>query len=117
VGRSGTDFPAQRLLALIDVRFQPSLDGLTTVPHVTAQSASAISLSPAWSVMIIFLSSIAVREHFSPPSQRGDLGAVARVFGSAAPPDRSTGCGLATAKDLSREATAGARRATRIEVA
>jgi hypothetical protein len=32
-------------------------------------------------------------------------------------PDRSTGCGLATVNDLSREATAGGRRATRIEVA
>jgi hypothetical protein len=87
------------------------------MPNISETSASDISLSPAWSVMIIFLSWIAVREHFGPPSQRGDLGAVARVFGSAAPPDRSTGCGLATAKDLSREATAGARRATRIEVA
>ena len=101
-GRSGTDFPAPRLLALVDVLFQPSLDGLTTVPHVTAHSVAGrtvalvapavqgvnrnaqhfrdvrgdISLSPAWSVMIIFLSWMAVREHSGPPSDGGDLGAV-----------------------------------------
>src|SRR5215217_5910406 len=47
-GRSGTDFPAPRLLALVDVLFQPSLDGLTTVPHVTAHSVAnwAVALVP-----------------------------------------------------------------------
>jgi hypothetical protein len=62
--------------------------------------------------MIIFLSSIAIRERLGPPSQRGDLGAVAGALGQAARPDRSTGRGLATVKDLSREATVGGRRAT-----
>jgi hypothetical protein len=60
---------------------------------------SDISLSPAWSVMIIFLfvdrSSGRV---LGPPSQCGDLGAVAGAFGQAALPVRSTGRGLATVK-------------------
>ncbi len=49
-GRLVTDFPAPRLLALVDVLFQPSLDGLTTVPHVTADTVAdwAVALvSPA----------------------------------------------------------------------
>ena len=62
---------------------------------------SDISLSPAWSVMIIFLWWIA------------HMGAVAGAFGQAAWPDRSTGRGQTTVKDLSREATAGGRRATK----
>jgi hypothetical protein len=71
---------APGLLALVGLLFQPSLDGLPAVPHVTAHpiadwavalvppaiqgvngdanisetSMSDISLSPAWSVMIIF---------------------------------------------------------------
>ena len=90
-GPLGTDL-APGLLALVGLLLQPNLNGLPTVPHVTAHpiadrtvalvppaiqgvtgmpnisetSVSDISLSPAWSVMIIFLSWMAVREHFRP---------------------------------------------------
>ena len=78
---------APRLLVLVDLLLKPSLDSLSTVPHVTAHSVagrtvalvppaiqgvngdaqlsetseSDISLSPGWSVMIIFLFVVAVR--------------------------------------------------------
>ena len=40
--------PAPRLLALVDVLFQPSLDSLPTVPYVTAHSVAdwAVALIP-----------------------------------------------------------------------
>src|SRR5215212_7434631 len=134
-GRLETDFPAPRLLALVEVLFQPSLDGLTTVPHVTAHSVAdwAVALVPP-AVQGVngnaqhfrdirkrhqLVTGPECHDHrpfvdgqsggiFGAPSQRCDLGAV------SGPLD---GCGLATVKDLSREATAGGRRATRIEVA
>jgi hypothetical protein len=122
----GTDSCA-RLLALVGLLFQPSLDGFPAVPHVTTHpvadwavalvppavqgvnedanisetSVSDISLSPAWSVMIIFL--------FVDRTRVQSLG------GSAV---RSTGRGQATVKDLSREPTAGGRKSNnKIELA
>ena len=46
--RLENDLPAPRLLALVDVLFQPSLDGLPTVPYVTAHSVAdwAVALIP-----------------------------------------------------------------------
>src|SRR5215217_8492105 len=133
-GPLGTDL-APGLLALVGLLLQPSLNGLTTVPHVTAHSVAnwAVALVPP-AVQGVngnaqhfrdvrkrhqLVTGLECHDHrpfvdgqsggiFGAPSQRCDLGAV------SGPLD---GCGLATVKDLSREATAGGRRATRIEVA
>jgi hypothetical protein len=120
----GPILPAPRLLALVDVLFQPSLDGLSTVPYVTAYSVAdwAVALIPP-AVQGVngnaqhfrdirkrhqLVTGLECHDHlpfvdrsqsiFGPPSQRGDLGTVGSAFGSATRPDRSTGCGLATVK-------------------
>jgi hypothetical protein len=127
---------ALRLLALVDLLFQPSLDGLSTVSHVTAHPVAdwaAPLVSPA--VQGVngdaqhfrdicerhqLVTGLECHDHLpfrgsrsgsvlGPPSQRGDQGAVAGAFGQAARPDRSTGRRLATVKTLSREATVGGR--------
>ena len=64
------------------------------MPNISDRSVSDISLSPAWSVMIIFLFvHRSLTQGLGPPSQRGDLAAVAGAFGQAARPGGSTGRG------------------------
>lgn len=78
------------------------------MPNISETSVGDISLSPAWNVMIVFLSWM---QSESISARRVSVATWVQS------PDRSTDCGLATVKDLSREATAGGRRETRIEVA
>ena len=105
---------APHLLALVDLLFQPSLNGLSTVPHVTAHPIAdrAVALVPpaiqgvngdAQHFRDIrerhqLVTSLECHDHlpsrgsqfrqgFEPAeSQRGDLGAVAGAFGQAARP-------------------------------
>ena len=126
---------APRLMALVDLLFQSSLDSLSTVPHVTAHSVAdwAVALVPP-AVQGVngnaqhfrdirkrhqLVTGLECHDHL--PFVDGSRTAFSARRVSVATweqsPDRSTGCGLATVKDLSREATAGGRRATRIEVA
>jgi hypothetical protein len=129
---------ALRSLALVDLLFQPSLDSLSTVPHVTAHPIAdwAITLVPPAVQRVNgnaqhfrdirerhqLVIGLECHDHlpFRGSSQLaflarrvsvGDLGAVAGALGQAARPARSTGPGLATVKDLSHEATAGGHRA------
>jgi hypothetical protein len=71
------------------------------MPNISETSVSDISLSPGWSVMITFL--LLDRTH-EPQS----LGRSGKRLGRTARP----GLGQTTVKDLSREATAGGRKAT-----
>src|SRR5215211_6773822 len=113
-GPLGTDFPAPRLLALVDVLFQPSLDGLPTVPHVTAHSVAdwAVALVPP-AVQGVngdaqhfrnvrerhqLVTGLECHDHLplrrarsgsvlGPPRQPGDLSELAEPFGQAARSD------------------------------
>jgi hypothetical protein len=79
------------------------------MPNISETSVSDISLSPAWSVMIIFPSRGSLSGSVSgPPSQRDDMkspGRSGKRLGRTARPVAR----LATVKDLSREATVGGR--------
>jgi hypothetical protein len=126
---------APRLLALVDLLFQPSLDGLPTVPHVTAHPIAdwAVALVPP-AVQGVnrnaehfrdirkrhqLVTGLECHDHlpFVDGSQRAFSARRVSVATWAQSPDRSAGCGLATVKDLSREATVGGRKSARIEVA
>jgi hypothetical protein len=132
----GTDFLLRPYLALVDLLFQPSLDGLSTVPHVTAHSVAN------WAVTLVSPAVQGVNgdaQHFRDIRKRHQLianlechdhlpslewqlvavwdtrvsvvtwAAVTGTFGQAARPYARPGSGPATFKDLSREATAGGR--------
>ena len=69
------------------------------MPNISETSVSDMSLSRAWSVMIIFLLVDSwFRDRFWPSGQRGELGEDAGAFVQAARPDRSNSHRVATVK-------------------
>jgi hypothetical protein len=81
------------------------------MPNVSETSVSDMSLSPAWSVMIIFLlvDSLISGQAFGPLSQRGELGEGAGRSGKRLGRTARTVTDWRLSKDLSRETTVGGR--------
>jgi hypothetical protein len=127
---------APQLPTLVDLLFQPSLNGLSAVSHMAAHPVAdgAVALAPpaiqgvngdAQHFRDILkrhqlVTTLECHDHLPFPGLQAGC-----ALGAESPcrpgrnrrrsgkrPDRSTGRGLATVKDLSREATAGGRRPT-----